>query len=334
MSAPMTFVDLFCGAGGMTAGLREAGLHHAVGVEYNPVFAKTYGLNNEGHVIVADVAKVTADDIRPFLHGRQLDVLAASPPCQSFSMASTKPRDNEDPRDLLFRHVVRLAKALNPRYLLLENVPGMLTKKTPEGTLIVDDLLRAVRGAGYNATVQRVDASSYGVPQSRRRVIVLAARRPEAPPTLLPPTTSPTDSSVAARVALEPAGRVDEHFYLTPTQTRRAKKRMAISPFLQVIDPSKPSHTMLAAYRPGNENLLVREGERLRRLTPRETARIQTFPSTYKWSGTATQQYTQAGNAVPVKLARHLGESLKRAAAENRRESPVLTRRRRRLHGQ
>jgi DNA (cytosine-5)-methyltransferase 1 len=301
----LTFVDLFCGAGGMTEGLKQAGLTHAVGVEWDPVAAATYAANH-GDVIVGDIAGVDGARIRPYLHGAPLSVLTASPPCQSFSSAGT--HTVQDARDGMFGHVLRLARELRPRFLVIENVPGLMTKRGRDGALVVAGLVRGAAALGYRVAFYHVCTEDYGVPQLRRRVLMLGALHAPAPALLRPPAPRPAD--VAVRRVLEPDDRVRE-YVLTDAQAAHARRRMPA--WVHLLDRGQPARTVLASDS-GRELVLDVGGGRLRHLSPREMARVQTFPDSYTWVGTDNQRYKQVGNAVPVRLGYHVGKSLLAAA--------------------
>lgn len=163
----LRFIDLFCGAGLFTQGLKDAGLQHVCGVEIDRTAANSYMLNHE-HAICGDVRDVTQTS---FDFGT-VDVLVASCPCQSFS--SIGRRKVGDDRDDLYREVVRIAGFLKPKIVIIENVHGILTKKDSAGELILHKIHALFLSAGYDLEWHVLNAKDFGVPQSRKRVLLQA----------------------------------------------------------------------------------------------------------------------------------------------------------------
>lgn len=181
-----TVVDLFSGAGGLSEGFRRAGFRPVAAVELDSVAAKTFALNHPEvaaeDVHAKDIKDVSAADIRRALGRRRLDVLAGAPPCQGFSRVGMRSKraltgyaPSADARNYLFEHLVALALELQPRFVIMENVPGMETAKK-EDLSFLDSARRALEKQGkYTTSVWRVNATSFGVPQERLRCFLVAA---------------------------------------------------------------------------------------------------------------------------------------------------------------
>lgn len=184
-------VDLFAGAGGMSLGFEQAGYDVVAAVEYDPVHAATHAFNfPQCEVLCRDASKLSAADVlatakRGFkrLHPNlpwpgRLDSLIGGPPCQGFSTGGKREQDDE--RNGLLLHFVRLVEELKPQTFCLENVAGLLEAKFDE---VREEALDRLRKAGYSlsGTDQPVNSLNFGVPQSRRRVIVLGALSESAP---------------------------------------------------------------------------------------------------------------------------------------------------------
>jgi DNA (cytosine-5)-methyltransferase 1 len=182
-------VDLFCGAGGLSEGLLAAGIDVVVGVERHPDAALTCAMNHPStHVICDDVARVTEQRIREILAQkglgkRPVDLVVGGPPCQGFSAAGARKR--EDPRNLLFRRFVALVKALKPRMFLFENVPGFLSMHGgfafTQATTQFSRLGYQLHGIDEDAKVEDqaniiLNARWYGVPQNRNRLLIVGWR--------------------------------------------------------------------------------------------------------------------------------------------------------------
>ncbi len=164
--------DLFAGGGGLSLGLRQAGFEVASAIEINEQSAATYARNHpDTSLIVDDIQNVAGADIIASSPTGRIDLLAGCAPCQGFSSLTTKYR-REDPRNLLVLEMARLIEEILPDLVVMENVPGLVTK----GAHLFEEFTRRLRGAGYYCRHQVVQMADYGVPQNRRRLLFLAGR--------------------------------------------------------------------------------------------------------------------------------------------------------------
>jgi DNA (cytosine-5)-methyltransferase 1 len=162
-------VEIFSGGGGLAYGLKKAGFKTVAAVELSPSAVATFKANHKDvHVYQQDIRTVQGKTLLK-LAGGKLDILAACPPCQGFSSLTSKWK-RSDPRNDLVSEVARLAEEMRPRALMLENVPGLVDK----GKLLFDDLLYRLEGLGYICNWQVLQVADYGVPQKRRRLVLLA----------------------------------------------------------------------------------------------------------------------------------------------------------------
>lgn len=165
-------IDLFCGAGGLSEGLRQAGFNPRVGVDFDKHAAMTYRHNHPGvPVIEGDVAKVTGEQLFELAGTRDIDLIAGGPSCQGFSTHGKRIQD--DPRNFLFKHFVRLVDEVRPRMFLMENVKGMLTYAKGEFRRQIEAAFREI---GYRTDFTQVLAADYGVPQLRHRILFIGTR--------------------------------------------------------------------------------------------------------------------------------------------------------------
>lgn len=176
----LTTIDLFCGAGGITEGFRSAGYRCLYANDINPWAIKTFQANHPG--TFADnrkIEEVDAQEIRGKLRIKrgELDVLVGGPPCQGFSINAPE-RFLEDPRNSLFRHYIRFIDEFEPKTLVFENVPGMLSLG---GGAIFEQIKSQLAHHGYNLSIKILFAAHYGVPQERWRTIILGSRIAAAP---------------------------------------------------------------------------------------------------------------------------------------------------------
>ncbi len=174
MTKPLA-IDLFSGCGGLTLGLRQAGFRVIGAVECDPLAVETYKANHDHvHVWARKIEAVTVAEVKRKLKlcSGRLDLLAACPPCQGFSAIKTlngcKPSD--DPRNELIFQLLRFVRGLRPKAVMMENVPGLLNDRR------VNELVVKLEQAGYRCTLGVLDAAEYGVPQRRRRFMLLAGR--------------------------------------------------------------------------------------------------------------------------------------------------------------
>jgi len=173
---PLTAIDLFSGAGGLTLGLRWAGFRVLGAIEKDPLAVRTYIRNHpRTRVWSNDIRKVHVTRVARALRLRpgQLDLLAGCPPCQSFSSVRTlnggRRVRNKNQKDLLFQFL-RFVRGLRPKAVMIENVPGLAKDRRLAG------FRRELRKLGYESRCKILNAADYGVPQRRLRVILLAGR--------------------------------------------------------------------------------------------------------------------------------------------------------------
>jgi DNA (cytosine-5)-methyltransferase 1 len=170
-------VDLFAGAGGLSLGFEQAGFDIAAAVEIDPIHCATHEYNfPEARAICCSVVNVTGDDVRrrANLVDAEIDVVFGGAPCQGFSLIGKRALD--DPRNQLVLHFVRIVAELQPKYFVFENVKGLTLGKH---VTFLNELIAALEGAGYTVAspYQVLNAADFGVPQDRRRLFVLGARR-------------------------------------------------------------------------------------------------------------------------------------------------------------
>ena len=162
-------MDIFAGGGGLTVGLKRAGFRVAAAVEIEPHAYATYEANHpEVHALKKDIREVKGEDLLA-IAGGYVDLLAGCPPCQGFTSLTAK-YDKVDPRNELIFEMSRLAREVRPRSLMMENVPGL----TRKGRRLYDGLKRELRDDGYTLTEGVLEVADYGVPQFRRRLVLLA----------------------------------------------------------------------------------------------------------------------------------------------------------------
>lgn len=181
----LTTIDLFCGAGGITEGFRQAGYRCLYANDFNAHAIDTFKLNHPNvWAECAPIEGVDAGKIRRKLGLRkgELSILAGGPPCQGFSINAPE-RFLQDPRNALFKHYLRFLDEFKPKAILFENVPGMLSLANGH---IFEQIMIELQRHGYHVTPKILFAAHYGVPQERWRLIILGSRCAPAPEPPLP----------------------------------------------------------------------------------------------------------------------------------------------------
>lgn len=329
-------IDLFAGAGGLGSGFRSEDYRVGLALESDRHAAQTYRLNNPGvPVFEARIgARTKASTIAKLIPSLQkVDLVLAGPPCQGYSVAG--PRQKNDPRNLLYRHVIRLAKELRARLVVIENVPGI---RRVGGIGYVRRIQSALERAGYAASHYVLRASDFGVPQRRTRYFFIGRRGLKS---VLPPAPAPTHSPPGSRTpggaaAVTPtlmrvlsslprlrAGVIAERLpkrgllflnMSTMSHSARVKRKIAsIGPGEGPISyrrlEAKQAQTLIAGHRalPVHPTLD-------RTISVREAARIQGFPDDYFFCGPRAAQPLQVANAVPPPVAAAVARALRDAA--------------------
>lgn len=163
-------IDLFSGCGGLTEGMHKAGFTTKIAVEIVPIAVRAYKMNHpETEVIQKDIRQISIDEIKAKLNGETLHLLAGCPPCQGFSSIRRLNRAEcvEDDRNSLVLEYLRFVKELKPLAIMMENVPAL------KDYSVFQEVVEELRILGYNPDVKVVNVREYGVPQSRRRLVMV-----------------------------------------------------------------------------------------------------------------------------------------------------------------
>lgn len=180
--------DLFCGGGGLTQGLRVAGFTVTAAVEIEKEACRTYERNHPNTILFKnDIRELSGEQIKKTSPSGEIDLIAACPPCQGFSQLTSKHR-REDPRNKLVLEVERLINEIRPKVFMMENVPGLAAK----GKDLFYKAMGALEDGGYTINFEVLEVADYGVPQRRRRLVVLGSR---LGPLSIPSPTHSRDSS-------------------------------------------------------------------------------------------------------------------------------------------
>ncbi|NQV93407.1 DNA (cytosine-5-)-methyltransferase [Candidatus Kaiserbacteria bacterium] len=314
-----TAIELFAGAGGTALGMEYAGIKHVLLNEHDKHACETLRTNKpEWNIIEGDVKEIK------FKEG-QADIVQGGFPCQSFSYAGKK-MGLDDIRGTLFFEFARCVKEVKPKIAIGENVKGLLNH---DGGRTIKTMVSILEKLGYKVKYKILKSQYLDVPQKRERLIIIGVRNDLNIPIVFP---EEKDYIVSLRDALHKCPQSDGQQY--PEKKRRImelispggywkdlpeklqKEYMGASFYMgggktgmaRRLDWDEPSLTLTCS--PAQKQTERCHPEETRPLSVREYARIQTFPDSWKFAGSVTQQYKQIGNAVPVNLGYHIGNTV------------------------
>lgn len=312
----MRVVSLFSGAGGLDLGLIQSGHKIVWANDFDADCVKTYAHNIGSHAILAPIENVPSEEIP------NCDVVVGGFPCQGFSQAN-RLRVGDDPRNSLYKEFLRVITDKQPKWFLAENVRGILSLDGGGAIKkIEDDFSRA----GYRVQKKLFNTADYGVPQSRRRVIIAGTRKdlPEALDYCYPDPTHDAKGSgnlkkwvsIGTALANIPEPESDHQLVNHICSLYKVTNRNFTGH--RTTDPDKPSPTILARGNGGGGVCAIQHPQNHRRMSIREQAIVQSFPLDFEFLGQMNSCYRQVGNAVPVLFGKYLGEQLSTLAKMER----------------
>lgn len=319
----MTFVDLFCGCGGLSKGLEMAGLEGICGLDFFKEACMTYEHNFNhpfinGDIKLAENKQAFYETVKRQLNGRRLNVVAGGFPCQGFSMAGNRIVD--DPRNSLYKELLEIVSKLQPEFVICENVKGLrsMLNGAVEAKIIED-----FRKAGYEMRVALLCAADYFTPQKRERVIFIGNRIGHSnfhPKPILKPGEYVTTGEAIGDLINHP---VDAAFNHVPTKHRPDMEQRMMdleegkSLYKGYSDAWKKCPWDEASCTIKENHGGVNIHPKLPRvLTAREMARLQSFPDDFIFMGTKNKQLVQIGNAVPPLLGKAIGLAVRYSFGE------------------
>lgn len=336
-------VDLFSGAGGITEGLKNAGYSVIMATDIDQDFSAAHRHNHpDVPFLERDITELTPKEFSksiratPFVNGHPIHVLSGGPPCQGFSM--TGRRNSDDPRNQLFQHYIKVLKELKPQFFFMENVTGMLTMKQSNGEKFFDNIMTEFRKKlpGYEIDYKVVNMAEYGVPQKRRRVIVLGNRLGIPVEECFPKPDHTEDEYETVWDHIKDLTKVDNdeipnHRRMNHSKQivermskvkagnyiakRKSNQMQTFQCVYQRLEKDKPAPTLV----PGHSAFPIHPVEH-RSLTFREAARLQTFPDEMVFYGSQIKQGLAVGNAVPPLFAEKLGKRIAQLIREHSKD--------------
>jgi len=297
-----TAISLFSGAGGLDIGFEQAGITTIWANDFDHDACETHKLWSGANVVEGDIGKVDFETIP------DADVILGGFPCQGFSLAG--PRKIDDSRNSLYRYFVKLVEMKQPKAFVAENVKGLLTLG---GGSIAEAIIKDFEDKGYKVTINLANVADYGVPQDRKRVIIVGIRNdidiefnfPE------PIENKQTIKDALKGLAKPKANEICEAPYSSRYMSRNRKRDWNEQSF------TIPAMAKQVALHPSSPDMIKIDGDhwvfgegKTRRLSYKEAAAIQTFPREMEFCGDLTSKYKQIGNAVPVLFAKAVGQSI------------------------
>lgn len=365
-----TYADFFCGAGGLSLGFHKEGFKLSLANDIQECCIDTYSFNHcstpSKHIIAGDINAVIAN-VSEYSRYKNIDVVMGGPPCQGFSMANRQ-RVIDDPRNVLYKSYIKAIAKLNPKWIVMENVKGILSVK--------DQIIEDFNNVGYSVSAHLINAKDFGVPQNRERVIFIGNRvgidselafeklfeYAEAVPSYTLADALAGLSSLKAKTVPNRTEDEDEESgftfsknkhsdsaYITsindvdsllcfnhkarynnerdieifsrlnPGDNSADPKIADIMPYKRrekifkdkyyKLEPDKVCKT-ITAHMKYDCNMYIHPYE-ARGLTPREAARVQSYPDDYYFRGSFTKTYMQVGNSVPPLLSKYIAKVIK-----------------------
>ncbi|MEA2029629.1 MAG: DNA cytosine methyltransferase [Campylobacterota bacterium] len=335
-------VDLFCGIGGLSYGFKKSGINVKAGIDFDPSCQYAYESNCDSKFIHADISHIQKEDIVQYFNEDEVKVLVGCAPCQPFSTYTLKGDKHKDQRWQLLYEFTRLIKETQPEIVSMENVPNLLNfKKEAVFETFVSDLKKE----GYHVWYDIVYSPNYGIPQKRKRLVLLASKKGKIQ--LIPPTHKPEKyitvkdaigdlekieaGKSSAKDFIHKASKLseknlkrlrqstqggswrdwDENLKLECHKKESGKTYGSVYGRMKWDEPS-PTMTTFCV---GIGNGRFGHPEQDRAISLREAGILQSFPVDYKFASNANtlklrQVAKQIGNAVPPKLGEVIGLSI------------------------
>ena len=309
--------SLFCGCGGTDVGLLGnfdfLGKHYASNnmeiVYANDIDDNACKIFNENFDIKPDnrdITKINSSELPDF------DILTGGFPCQSFSIIAQNPKrlGVKDDRGKLFFEMCRILRDKQPKCFIAENVKGLLTANQKIAFPLI---MEEFKNSGYDVKYMVLNSANYGVPQKRERVIIVGFRK-DLNINFTFPNHVITNEDLFEPLKKVIDNNVDEKYYFSERAVEGMMKKREKMNKGRAQDIEKPCNTVgahLAKVSLNSTDPVLFNGTRYRRFTPREVARIQSFPETFSLVGTETAQYRALGNAIPPVMIWHVANKIK-----------------------
>lgn len=308
--------SLFCGCGGTDVGLignfdflgkhydaNNIEIVYANDIDANAcaIFEKNFGLAPDNR----DIRTVSAEELPEF------DILTGGFPCQSFSIVAQNPPrlGIKDDRGMLFFEMCRILRARQPKCFIAENVKGILTANKKAAFPLI---LQEFENSGYDVKYTVLNAAEYGVPQKRERVIIVGFRKDLGIDFTFPTPIISTEEEYEPLQSVIEIEVAEKYYFSERAVAGMMKNRESMNKG-RAQDVTKPCNTVgahLAKVSLNSTDPVLLVGGRYRRFTPREVARIQSFPEDFQLIGSEGAQYRALGNAIPPVMFWHVAKTV------------------------
>lgn len=360
-------LDLFAGAGGFSFGMEQAGIEVCAAIEIDSKIANTYVHNHPDSIMInEDIKNVTISENHSLLVNNvkkvtlnNIDIIIGGPPCQGFSSSGYRIRQEkpflDDPRNLLYWEYYRMVKNIRPKVFVIENVPGLINHDNGK---TYDNIKELFQNIGYNVSSEILNAADFGVPQHRKRAIIIG-NNIGLESSLFFENLSPLNKynsvwdAISDLPSLESGeGEYETHYTIDPQTKYQSRMRLnnldniifnhkssyhkpetidllkKIKPGMTMKDlplnlqtksrhsgaygrmiPDQPAYTITTRLNTPSVGRITHPFNH-RTITPREAARLQSFPDHYRFIGDITSIGIQIGNSVPPLLSEAIGRSI------------------------
>lgn len=341
----MKYLSFFSGALGLDLGLEKAGLEPLLFCEKDKSCRETIHKNKPDIPLIDNILNYSKEDILSLVGAeKKIDVIVGGPPCQAFSTAGAR-NSFDDERGNVFLRFIALATSLNPNYIVMENVRGILsaayspkTSKKEKGTAL-EYVVFLLEKSGYSVSFNLYNSANFGVPQVRERVVIVASKSRKKFPYLVPTHSKdgsfgldkwltvkdaihdiPSERNSLRMEFSEKTKRLyrylksGQYWKDLPIDLQKEALGKAFflgggkTGFMRRLDWNKPSPTLVTS--PIMPATSLAHPEEDRPLSIAEYARIQQFPDDWYFGGSLQNKYRQIGNAVPLGLGEAIGKSL------------------------
>ncbi len=334
-------IDCFCGAGGLSHGFSMAGFTPVFAFDNDPACIETYNNNIGSHGHVLDAKKVNRKLIENLtsINLDDITVIAGGPPCQGFSV-QRRGSDHDD-RNTLVLDFIRLVLEIKPKFFIMENVGGLLSKR---GKPYIEEIITNCEKNNYRIRIEKLNAISFGVPQNRKRVFIIGQKIIKGQPNCEVDFSKIKETNLGFKTVFE-AIKDLQHVEIGSIPNHIADKlsKINIDRISSIKEgqgrESLPEHLQLTCHNKNNNHRHLDVYGRMawhspsptitarfdsfsrgrfghpelnRTITLREGARLQSFPDTFVFYGSKVQIAKQIGNAVPPLLAKSVAENLKK----------------------
>ncbi|MGZ7886000.1 DNA (cytosine-5-)-methyltransferase [Ligilactobacillus salivarius] len=326
----MNYIDLFSGAGGLGLGFEEEGFTNLFSVEFDENAANTYKYNfPNNQVIVENIKNITNEQIKKLINNQHVDLVIGGPPCQGFSIAGNIGRKFiDDERNHLFKEFVRVVSIAKPKMFLMENVARMATHNHGK---TIQEILSEFKSIGYNVQFKVLNSVDYSVPQNRRRIFIIGTTGQQFSYPVPESKILTIKDAISDLPPLKNGefSTLPNHFAMN--HSKQMLKKMSYVKdggdrydIPEDIRPKSGDARKYIRYNSNEPSITITGDMRKvfhysqnRALSPRELARIQTFPDNFIFKGNSISIQQQIGNAVPPKLARALAIEIKKSLLQD-----------------